>query len=173
MHLMRRLPCASSTAVRAGVHACLLACVARRYNPVNFNATEMAIQAKAAGMQYAFYTTVHCDGFINWDTKLTDYNIMNTPYARDIFGEVSACIRARVRTCARVCVCACVHARVRAWCARRDFVPLVFGAEMGWLLHAIMVWPADKSLRAWGAAVPIRSDVRNFAADFVIDNSFC
>ena len=59
-----------------------------RYNPSNFNATEMAVLAKQAGFQYIFYTTVHCDGFINWDTKLTDYNIMNTPYGKDIFGEV-------------------------------------------------------------------------------------
>ena len=60
-----------------------------RYNPSEFNATAMAIKAKAAGMKYAFYTTVHCDGFVNWDTELTDYNIMNTPYGKDIFGEAS------------------------------------------------------------------------------------
>ena len=46
----------------------------------------------------------HCDGFINWNTKLTDYNILNTPYNKDIFGEVAAAFRKRgIRVGAYVC----------------------------------------------------------------------
>ena len=39
----------------------------------------MAKLAKAAGFKYLMYTTVHCDGFVNWPSNLTDYNIVNTP----------------------------------------------------------------------------------------------
>ena len=42
----------------------------------------MARLAKAAGFKYLIYTTVHCDGFMNWPSNLTDYNIMNTPWGK-------------------------------------------------------------------------------------------
>ena len=31
-------------------------------------------------MKYIVLTTKHHDGFCLWDTKLTDYNIMHTPF---------------------------------------------------------------------------------------------
>jgi alpha-L-fucosidase len=46
--------------------------------------------AKAAGMKYIVLTTKHHDGFCLWDTKLTDYNIMNTPFKRDVVKELAA-----------------------------------------------------------------------------------
>ena len=45
--------------------------------------------AKQAGMEYVVFTTKHHDGFCMWDTKYTDYNIMHTPYGKDILKEVS------------------------------------------------------------------------------------
>ncbi|GMI60532.1 hypothetical protein ScalyP_jg8552 [Parmales sp. scaly parma] len=68
--------------------------LAKTYNPVNFNATDIARRAKAAGMKYFVYTTVHCDGFLNWDSAISDYNIMNTPYGKDLFGEVVDAMKA-------------------------------------------------------------------------------
>ena len=35
--------------------------------------------AKDAGMKYIVFTSKHHDGFCIWDTKYTDYNIMNSP----------------------------------------------------------------------------------------------
>ena len=50
--------------------------------------------AKAAGMQYICFTAKHHDGFCLWDTKYTEYNVMNTPYGRDLLSEVAeACHR--------------------------------------------------------------------------------
>jgi alpha-L-fucosidase len=46
--------------------------------------------AKDAGMKYMVLTTKHHDGFCLWDTKQTDYNIMHSPFARDIVKELSA-----------------------------------------------------------------------------------
>ncbi len=68
------------------------------FNPVKFNADEWVAAAKAAGMKYVVLTTKHHDGFCLWDTKYTDYNIMNTPFKRDVVKELSdACRRAGIR----------------------------------------------------------------------------
>lgn len=54
------------------------------FNPVNYNPEEWVLLAKNAGMKYICITTKHHDGFCMWDTKYTDYNIMNTPYGKDV-----------------------------------------------------------------------------------------
>ena len=41
-------------------------------------------------MKYIVLTTKHHDGFCLWDTKQTDYNIMNSPFHRDVVKELSA-----------------------------------------------------------------------------------
>ncbi len=61
-----------------------------QFNPVNFNADEWVSVAKEAGMKYIVFTSKHHDGFCNWDTKYTDYNIMNSPYRRDVMAELAA-----------------------------------------------------------------------------------
>ena len=61
-----------------------------QFNPVNFNAEYWVLLAKAAGMKYIVFTSKHHDGFCNWDTKYTDYNIMNSPFKRDVMAELAA-----------------------------------------------------------------------------------
>lgn len=64
----------------------------KQFNPTNFNADTWASIARDAGMKYVVLTTKHHDGFCLWDTKFTDYNIMRTPFARDVVRELaSAC----------------------------------------------------------------------------------
>jgi alpha-L-fucosidase len=65
----------------------------RRFNPTNFNAREWARTAKEAGMKYLVLTSKHHDGFCLWDTAYTDYNIMHTPFGRDVIKELSAACR--------------------------------------------------------------------------------
>jgi len=62
----------------------------KRFNPTEFNADQWVSIAKAAGMKYIVLTSKHHDGFCLWDTKFTDYNIMNTPFKRDIVKELAA-----------------------------------------------------------------------------------
>ncbi len=63
---------------------------AREFNPVKFNADEWVKTAKQAGMKYIVITAKHHDGFCMWDTKLTDYNIVDyTPFKRDVLKELS------------------------------------------------------------------------------------
>lgn len=61
-----------------------------QFNPVNYNAEDWVLTAKAAGMKYIVFTSKHHDGFCNWDTKYNDYNIMNSPIKRDVMAELAA-----------------------------------------------------------------------------------
>jgi alpha-L-fucosidase len=61
----------------------------KQFNPMKFNALEWVRIAKAAGMRYIVFTSKHHDGFCNWDTKYSDYNIMNSPFNRDIMKELA------------------------------------------------------------------------------------
>ncbi len=61
----------------------------RVFNPQDFNAKEWVSIAKNAGMQYITFITRHHDGFSNWDTKQSDWNIMNTPYAKDALKQLA------------------------------------------------------------------------------------
>jgi alpha-L-fucosidase len=54
------------------------------FNPIDFDAHTWVSLAKAAGMKYITLITRHHDGFSMWDTKYSDFNIMHTPYHRDI-----------------------------------------------------------------------------------------
>ncbi|MGI6562912.1 MAG: alpha-L-fucosidase [Clostridia bacterium] len=57
---------------------------AKQFNPVKFNPHEWIDLMQEAGMEYICFTTKHHDGFCMWDTKQTDYNIMNSAYGKDI-----------------------------------------------------------------------------------------
>jgi alpha-L-fucosidase len=59
------------------------------FNPTRFNANEWVLIAKNAGMKYIVFVPKHHDGFCLWDTKATDFNIMNTPYGKDICKQLS------------------------------------------------------------------------------------
>ncbi len=61
-----------------------------RFNPVAFNPDEWFELAQDAGMKYMVFTSKHHDGFCMFDTKLTDYSIMNNSYGKDIAGMLKA-----------------------------------------------------------------------------------
>ena len=65
----------------------------KKFNPVKFNADEWASIAKAAGMKYMVLTTKHHDGFCLFATKETDFNIMNSPFGRDVTKELAEACR--------------------------------------------------------------------------------
>jgi len=55
------------------------------FNPIGYNPAEWVALAKAAGMKYITLTSKHHDGFAMWDSKLTDWDIVDrTPYGKDI-----------------------------------------------------------------------------------------
>lgn len=57
---------------------------AAQFNPVKFDPVQWLDLAQEAGMEYMVFTAKHHDGFCMWDTGETDYNIMNTPYGKDV-----------------------------------------------------------------------------------------
>ena len=70
----------------------------KQFNPVKFNADEWVRIAKAAGVKYIVFTTKHHDGFCEFDSKLTDYKITNSPYGKDIVAQLAeACHKARMQ----------------------------------------------------------------------------
>lgn len=65
----------------------------KRFNPTNYVAADWVAAAKAAGMKYVVLTTKHHDGFCLWDTKQNEYNIMRSPFGRDVVKELAAACR--------------------------------------------------------------------------------
>jgi len=65
----------------------------KQFNPTNFNATDWAGVAKSAGMKYVVLTAKHCDGFMLWDSKVSGYNIMASPFHRDLCEELARAVR--------------------------------------------------------------------------------
>ena len=62
----------------------------KQFNPTRFNADEWVQIAQQAGMKYIVLVTKHHDGFSMFHTKQSEYNIANTPFQRDIVGELAA-----------------------------------------------------------------------------------
>jgi len=59
------------------------------FNPVKFNADKWVKAAKMAGMKYIVAMPKHHDGFAMYDSKVTDYNIVDaTPFGRDPMAEL-------------------------------------------------------------------------------------
>ena len=66
----------------------------RQFNPTQFNAERILDLAESVGMEYVCLTTKHHDGFCLWDTQETTFNVMNSPYKRDIVKQLAdACHR--------------------------------------------------------------------------------
>ncbi|MCX7868295.1 MAG: alpha-L-fucosidase, partial [Limisphaera sp.] len=71
-----------------------------QFNPVRFNADEWVRIAKNAGMRYIVITSKHHDGFCLFDAKNSDYDVMATPFRRDVLKELrAACKRHGIRLC--------------------------------------------------------------------------
>ncbi len=72
-----------------------------QFNPVKFNANEWVRIAKEAGMKYIVITSKHHDGFCLWESKLTDYDVIDaTPFKRDILRELTTeCKKQGIRMC--------------------------------------------------------------------------
>lgn len=62
---------------------------AEQFNPVKFDPAKWLDLAQEAGMEYLCFTTKHHDGYCMWDTKQTDFNVMNSPCGRDFLAELA------------------------------------------------------------------------------------
>jgi len=69
--------------------------LASQFNPTRFDADAWVSLARAAGMRYITLITKHHDGFALFDSRVSDWDVMDrTPFARDIVRELAdACRR--------------------------------------------------------------------------------
>ena len=66
---------------------------ANAFYPHDFDAKAWAKVFKKAGARYITFTTRHHDGFSMWNTQQSDYNIMHTPYGKDIVAQLAEACR--------------------------------------------------------------------------------
>ncbi len=73
--------------------------LARRFNPVKFDAEAWAQLAQDAGMKYLVITSKHHDGFAMFGSKVDGFNIVDaTPFKRDPMKELAAaCAKRGIR----------------------------------------------------------------------------
>ena len=65
-----------------------------QFSAEHFDPDKFIDVAESLGAEYIVITSKHHDGFCMWDTKTTDFNVMNTPCKRDVLKELSeACKR--------------------------------------------------------------------------------
>lgn len=75
--------------------------LAKQFNPVKFDADQWVRIAKDAGMKYIVITSKHHDGFCMWDSKVTNYDIVDaTPFKKDVLKELAgACKKQGIKLC--------------------------------------------------------------------------
>ena len=71
----------------------------KTFNPVDFNAEKWVKLAKDAGMKYIVAMAKHHDGFCLYDSKVSDYDIIDqTSFNRDPIAELyKACLKYNIR----------------------------------------------------------------------------
>lgn len=70
------------------------------FNPTKFDANTWVKMAKDAGMKYITITSKHHDGFALYDSQISDYDVMSTPFKRDILRELAdACRIQGIKLC--------------------------------------------------------------------------
>ncbi|RZU40540.1 alpha-L-fucosidase [Edaphobacter modestus] len=65
----------------------------KTFDPVRFDPGEWARLARLAGVRYVVFTAKHHSGFGMYATATTPFNVMNTPFHRDITAEVLKAFR--------------------------------------------------------------------------------
>ncbi len=68
--------------------------ISKQFNPVQYNASDWAHIMKEAGVKYVVITSKHHDGFGLWDSKISDYDIVDfTPYKKDLLKPLAEACR--------------------------------------------------------------------------------
>ncbi|MGC8743734.1 MAG: alpha-L-fucosidase [Verrucomicrobiia bacterium] len=72
---------------------------AKQFNPVKYNPDDWVKLAKEAGMKYIVITSKHHDGFALFDSKVTEWDVVDaTPYKKDLLKPLSeACQRQGIK----------------------------------------------------------------------------
>jgi len=84
---------------------------AKQFNPVKYNPDEWVRLAKEAGMKYIVITSKHHDGFALFDSKVTNWDVVDaTPYGKDLLkGLAAACKKHGIKL-------GFYHSQAQDWC---------------------------------------------------------
>ena len=82
-----------------------------RFNPTGFRAADWVGLAAEAGCRYITLVAKHIEGFCLWNTKTTDWNITQSPFRRDLVGELA-------EECRRQGLTFCVYLNEDDWHSR-------------------------------------------------------
>jgi alpha-L-fucosidase len=68
--------------------------LAKQFNPVEYDADAWVQLFKRAGARYVTITSKHHDGFAMWDSKVSDWDIVDrTPYGKDVLKQLAEACR--------------------------------------------------------------------------------
>ena len=71
-----------------------------QFNPVDYDPDLWVRLAKRAGMKYVVITSKHHDGFCLYDSKETEWDVMSSPYGKDLLAPLAeACRRHGLKIC--------------------------------------------------------------------------
>ena len=74
--------------------------LAQQWNPTKFDPEKWLDLLEDAGMRYLTVTAKHHDGFCLFESKLTTFHSVNTPYKKDIIGMLAeACQKRKLPLC--------------------------------------------------------------------------
>jgi alpha-L-fucosidase len=77
-----------------GIRVAEYEAIAAHFNPTRFDAEAWVMLARAAGMRYVTLITKHHDGFALFDSRATDWDVMDrTPFRRDVVREMAEACR--------------------------------------------------------------------------------
>ena len=73
--------------------------MAKKFNPVKYDAEEWVRMAKAAGMKYIIITSKHHDGFALFESEASPWNVVDaTPYGKDLLKPLAeACKKYNIK----------------------------------------------------------------------------
>ena len=75
------------------------------FNPVNLNFDTLMTTFQKAGVKYAVLTTRHTSGFCLWDSKVTEFDVANSPFKKDVVKLfVDACRKHDIKPCLYYCL---------------------------------------------------------------------
>lgn len=68
-------------------------CSPQKFNPKKLDCNQWASAAEKAGMTFGCISVKHHNGFCMWDTKTTDYSVMNSGVKKDVLKEFTDAMR--------------------------------------------------------------------------------
>lgn len=75
------------------------------FNPVNLDFGSMMATFQEAGVKYAVLTTRHTSGFSLWDSKVTQFDVAESPFKKDVVKLfVDACRKHDIKPCLYYCL---------------------------------------------------------------------